>query len=163
MNRESIAVIKKLSVIAVAATLALTLMPATSAVAAASRGGYAGCYGIKKKGNYNDVRLAVTGLVRGRTVAAFAKQSVTYKCQRVNSIPVVTMWLDKVMLRVGRRTVASAGPRVTTSRAKVQAQTRYRTVRCGRLMHVYARFHYKYYDGSTVRPFTIHGPAFSRC
>jgi hypothetical protein len=156
-------VIKKLSVIAVAATLALTLMPATSAVAASSRGGYAGCYGIKKKGNYNDVRLAVTGLIRGRQVAAFAKQSVTYKCQRVNSIPVVRMWLDKVTLKVGRHAVATAGPRVTTGRAKVQAQTRYRTVRCGREMRVYARFHYKYYDGSRVRPFSIHGPAFSRC
>jgi hypothetical protein len=156
-------VIKKLLVIAVAATLALTLMPATSAVASGGRGGFAGCYSIKKKGNYNAVRLAVTGLVRGRQVAAFGRQSVTFKCQRVNSIPVVTMWLDKVQLRVGRHTVAAAGPRVTTSKAKVQAQTRYRTVRCGKLMHVYARFHYKYYDGSRVRPFWIHGPAFSRC
>lgn len=155
--------IKKLCVIAVAATLALVLMPASGAVAAASRGGYAACYGIKKKGNYNDVRLAVTGLIRGRQVAAFAKQSVTFKCQRVNSIPVVRMWLDKVQLRVGRHTVASAGPRVAVGKAKVQAQTRYRTVRCGRLIHVYAKFHYRYYDGATVRPFWIHGPAFSRC
>lgn len=155
--------IKKLGLVAIVATLALVLMPATGAVAAASRGGYAACYGIKKKGNYNDVRLLVTGLIQGRRVAAFAKQSVTIKCQRVNSIPVVTMWLDKVQLRVGKRIVASKGPRVAVGKAKVQAQTAYHTVRCGRLMHVFARFHYKYYDGSRVRPFWIHGPVFSRC
>ena len=154
---------RKIVLLVLTALLALALLPASAASARISDGNFLACYGIKKKGNYNDVRLAVTGLIRGRQVAAFAKQSVTYKCQRVNSIPVVTMWLDKVPLRVGRHAVASAGPRVTTSRAKVQAQTRYRTVRCGRLMRVYARFHYKYYDGSRVRPFSIHGPAFSRC
>jgi len=157
--------LKKIGALAAAALLGVVLMPAASASAAkANPGSYVGCYGIKKKGNYNDVRLGVTGLINGAKVAAYANEMVSASCQRVNSLPVINMKIHYVLLSVNKVHVAKSGAVSNGGKkAAIHAQSPYATVKCGAKIVVYALVSYSYYDGSKVHPFVIHGPAFKRC
>ena len=155
---------KKIGALATAALLGVVLMPAASADAKASPGTYVGCYGIKKKGNYNDVRLGVTGLINGTKVAAYANEQVSASCQKVNSLPVINMKIYYVLLSVNKVHVAKSGTVGNGGKkGAIHAQSPYATVKCGAKIVVYAKVSYSYYDSSKVRPFIIHGPAFKRC
>ena len=156
--------VKKFGTLLVAAALAVVLMPAVSAEAKAGTGRYIGCYGIKKKGNYNDVRLGIIGQFKNGTVSAYANESVSASCQRVNSLPVINMTIYYTLIRVnGVIRAKSGGVNNGGKKAAIHAQSPFAGVRCGAKIVVYAKVSYTYYDKSRVRPFVIHGPAFTRC
>jgi uncharacterized membrane protein len=163
---EGATVHRKSMVIAACAALVLLGMPASPAGAATVLGGrYVGCYGINKKGNYNRVRATVVGLINAEhRVAGRGTLGVSASCQRVNSLPVSEMHVYKVQLRRSDGYVfATAGPVGTRTKAKIGATTGFASVRCGVAMRVWEDIGYRYYDGSRVRPYWIHGPYFYRC
>jgi hypothetical protein len=157
--------LKKLGALAASAALAVTLLPAASAQAKATTpGSNVGCYSIKKKGNYNDVRLGVTRVVSGTKVAAYANAMVSASCQKVNSLPIINMYIYWTILSVnGRHVAQSGGVGNGGTKGSIHAQSPFATVPCGARAVVYAKVSYSYYDGSRVRPFVISGPAFRRC
>src|ERR1700709_1450083 len=105
---EEPAVPRTIMLLVLTALLALALLPAAVASAASSDGIFLGCYGIKKKGNYNRVRAGVHGDVVRHDVAADATLAVTRSCQRVNSIPVIEMHIYGAVLRTKHGAVLSS-------------------------------------------------------
>ncbi len=140
--------------------LTWTLLPAVSAQA--YPGTTAGCYGIKKKGNYNRLHIEVSGVRSGNRIAARAEEGVTARCQRVNSMPLVRLVIDHTWLVVNGRTRAGAGIHQTTSHASVSSRTGFVSVSCTATLQAIAKVHYVYYDHATVRAFRVFGPKFSR-
>jgi hypothetical protein len=151
--------------IAVCAALAFVALPAASASATNQPGSnFLGCYGIHKKGNYNWVRAHVwAGTNSAHRIAGAANLGVSAACQRINSLPVVTMTIYRVELKSRGRALASAGSVSTSRKALISRATPYVGVACGVPMQSWAEIGYKYYNRSYVRAFWIHGPRFYRC
>ncbi len=149
------------SIVALVVTaLTWTLLPAVTAQA--YPGTTAGCFGIKKKGNYNRLHIEVSGVRSGSRVAARAEEAVTARCQRVNSLPIVRMVIDHTWLVVSGHTRAGAGIHQTTTHGSVSSRTAFVSVACTATLQAIAKVHYVYYDHSTVRAFRVFGPKFSR-
>jgi hypothetical protein len=161
---EESSVPRKIVLLAVTALIALALLPAAAASARSSDGSFLGCYGIKKKGNYNHVRAGVHGDVVGHKVSAHASLAVTRSCQKVNSIPVIEMHIYKATLRTAHGTVlASTGGVSTRTKGKITKHSRHVHVKCGVAVRVQEKIGYTYYDHSVVRPFYVHGSYFFVC
>jgi uncharacterized membrane protein len=161
---EEFAVPRKFLLLSVTALLALVSLPASAASAKSSGGSFLGCYGIKKKGNYNHVRAGVHGDISGHTVAAQATLAVTATCQRLNSLPVVEMHIYTAVLKTATGTVlAHTGGVSTRHKAEITRHTRHVGVKCGTALRVEEKIGYTYYDHSVVRPFVVHGSPFFAC
>lgn len=157
--------IKKLVAVVACAALAVVALPAASAEAKSNPGASVGCYTVKKKGNYNDVRLGVTSVsASGHRVAAYGNEMVTASCQKVNSIPVVNMHIYWALVSVNGVHKAISGLAGNgNTRPAIHVQSPFTTVPCGASVVIWERVSYSYYDHTQVRPFVIHGPAFRVC
>lgn len=157
---------KKSLIIAFGAMLVAVLLPATEANAASIGGSHrVACFTINKKGNYNDVRAGVLGESNKLgQVAGYASLGVSASCQRVNSIPVITMHLNKVILKLtSGQILETRGSKSTSTKGSISEKTKYRYVRCGLHMYVEENISYTYYDHSHVRAFWYKSASFKRC
>lgn len=155
---------RKFLLLGLTALLALAVLPAPAASAKSSGGSFLGCYGIKKKGNYNRVRAGVHGDIVGHNVSARTSLAVTRSCQRVNSIPVIEMHIYSAVLRTKHGTVlVSTGGVSTRTKGEITKASKHVHVKCGTAVRVQEKIGYTYYDRSVVRPFVIHGGYFFVC
>jgi hypothetical protein len=162
--REESVVPRKVVLLVLTALVALVLLPAPAASAKASGGSFLGCYGIKKKGNYNHVRAGVHGDISGHKVSAHASLGVTATCQRLNSLPVIEMHIYTVVLETeGGKVLVHTGGVSTRHKAEIAKHSKHVDVKCGTAVRVQEKVGYTYYDHSVVRPFVVHGPPFFAC
>jgi hypothetical protein len=164
ISGEESAVPRKFLVLTMTALLALVPLPASAASAKSTGGSFLGCFGIKKKGNYNHVRAGVHGDITGHKVAAYATLAVSATCQRLNSLPVIEMNIYTAVLKTASGTVLAHTGRVSTRhKAEITKHTRHVSVKCGTALRVQEKIGYTYYDRSVVRPFWVRGPVFFAC
>lgn len=148
----------------VLAVAAAVLLPGSPAFATGFKGNYSGCFSIKKKGNYNRIRVASVGVVDNNKVAGFGSLKLTAGCQRLNSLPITNFHIYGVTLSVnGHKVATSPSADAHHRKAAIHQQTRSVSVGCGKTVQVAVRVSYRYYDGAIVRPFTVNGPKFHRC
>jgi type IV secretory pathway protease TraF len=146
------------------AVAAAVLLPSSPAFAAIYKGNYSGCYSIKKKGNYNDIRVGSVGVVDNGKVAGYGSLKLTAGCQKLNSLPVTNFHIYGVTISVNGHPVATSGSADAHHRkSAIHQQTRAIPVKCGKTLQVAVRVSYRYYDGAIVRPFTVKGHTFKRC
>jgi hypothetical protein len=141
------------------------LLPASPAGAATYKGKYSGCYSIKKKGNYNRIRLGSTGVIQGGQAAGYGSLKLTFSCQRLNSVPISNFHIYWVGLRVnGRQVATSTSADAHYRSASLHRETRFVSVSCSKELRVAMRVSYRFYGQNlAVRPFTVVGPIFHRC
>lgn len=146
------------------AVAAAVLLPCSPAAAASYKGNYAACYSIKKKGNYNHIRVGSVGVLTDGKVAGYGSLKLTAGCQKVNSLPITNFHIYGVTISVNGHPVATSGTADAHHRkSAIHQQTRAIPVKCSKTLQVSVRVSYRYYDGAIVRPFTVTGPKFHRC
>lgn len=146
------------------AIAAAVLLPSSPAFASSYKGNYSGCYSIRKKGNYNRIRVGSVGVIDNGKVAGYGSLKLTAGCQKLNSLPITNFHIYGVTLTVNGRKVASSPTADAHHRkAAIHQQTPSVPVKCGKTVQVAVRVSYRYYDGAIVRPFTVEGPKFKRC